>query len=758
MMDRYVVIRTLTRDISRSNFKFQPGRLLFLTMVSVCTSVMTDQQSTSLWREILQCSKKISPTIAPYSELDDGGDVSSSNIYMHESNSRFDETNYIIRSMYCNLLSQEHTIKCLSKWNKITGSISRLWLPKLYNNKKFRRDPSDCQYDWIYDGWDHSTNFILYSFTVHQHSCHTNVSLLGGSSFDIFAYSTLSTVGCTYTDTRNNIYQVQCQLPCLSHKCIEELQLHTDRRNNDNGNGNDCVHVTALLSHEHYDSFAEISLMTEEPQLRVVLQDNQTYCMATSASTKSTKTKTSTLREIESGNHQQQLQPRLVHTSPLPSWGSLLPPGVPVYSGIWVTNDMFNIHKQPQQHQQQHRSTQVGHVTKNHYTTNGNNNNQMEILIIDPSVSVYTLKRSENLTAYDLHKTQSRLVSYTLDSDIFLSNITRTPPLISMTPSSVLSDRYNFLPLVHFKTDNINDININSEQNYNSSHNNNNSNNNIISHILNGFNNSMSNDTTIKKRRFLFIGSSHMRYNFDGVIDFLFGSDVIRNIPRKHIDLIVRKLFRYDWTVLSSHLSDNLKNFCQLNISSDDGTDTTQTVFVQTGHWDLRYNGLRYITHNHTESPGYKLLQLFDDIFTGTLPCPSISHIVWMTTVPHPMCFSHKDDSECHQSRGQRYNANIRALNEFFLKGILSSYANATSTSTSSTTSTFTTTDNKEANHIRLSVIDAYSIIYPRIIYDENNEIINLNHYSSRNDGQRPMYTPGGAAVLQSMLSVIGDL
>eukprot|EP01041_Mallomonas_annulata_P004844 gene4844-9648_t len=705
----------------------------------------------------VQCNKQLSLHITPNNDLDDGGNLASSHIYMRESSSRFDEKNHILRRMKCNSMPHEQLItKCSLNWNKVSGYISRLWLPKLYDNGKFRRDPSDCQYDWIYDGWDHSSNFIIYSFTIHQHSCRTNVTLLGGSTFDIFAYGPLSTVGCTYTDTRNNNYQVQCQLPCLSHKCNEELRrLHTEKQHNDNDNGNDCIHVTAILSHEHYDSFAEISLTTEEPLLRAVLQDNQTYCRSTTYTSK----ETSTSRKVNSGGrhnhkHHEQQSRGGIYTSPLPSWGSRLPPDVRVYTGIWVTSHMLNIHKQIQQQQQQQVQATSLLSSSSSSSRNNNRSNLLE-LIIDPSISLYSLKRMEKLTAYDIYTEENQIYTINYTTNIPPPKITRTPPLIAMIPPSVLSDRYTFLPIVHFK----HKININD------SHNNNN-NINILSHVLNGLNSSLSNNTSIKKRKFIFMGASHLRYNFDGVIDFIFGSDVIRNIPRKHVNLIIEKTFSFEWTVFTSEISLSLRKFCELNTSSSsDGSGSSSSggssgsvgsqaavVFIQTGHWDLWLNSLRYVTRNHTGSPGYKLLQLFNDIFTGTLPCPSISHIVWMTTVPHPLCFSHSDNTYCDSSRGHRLNANINAINEFFLKSILSSYANATSTPTS------TSTNETITNNIRLSVIDAYSILHPRIIYDENNELIFLNHFSCRYDGQRPVYTPGGAAVLQSMLSVIGDV
>eukprot|EP01041_Mallomonas_annulata_P008772 gene8772-18143_t len=584
-------------------------------------------------------------TITPNSDLDDGGDLASSHIYINNSSLRFNETDHLLRSMNWNPKNIITLQKMSLEWNKRIEDISRLWTPKLSDEINLSKYSTDCTFDWVHDGWDRSFNFIIYFFTIHQHSCHTaNVTLQGGSTFDIFAYNSLSTVSCSYTDTRNNRYQVQCRMPCITHKCIEEQRLHTQHH--------DCIQLTALLSHEHYDSFGEISFTIEGLALHIILQDNQTYCMTPttrltvkSLSIPMSKSLKHQLHNNNNNNNQHHQHQWNWSMSTVPYWHKLLPHGVRMYSGIWVTDDMLKLLK--------HRKI---------------------------TTSLYVLKKSENLTAMDVHAKENLIVNHST----YIS-----APRISKIPPDVLSDR-----------------------------------------------------------------ASHMRYNFDGVIEILFGSGVFRNIRRKHVDLIIENSFQFNWNAHISDIYIYMQKFCQAN---GNGNGNSRVVFIQSGHWDLRTKGLRYIIRNYTDSPGYKLLQLFNDIFTGTIPCPGVRHIVWMTTVPHPLCSIYKDKDtdhiSCDSTRGQRYNANIRALNEFFLRGILSSYNNATTSSSyNATTNTYMIL---KKNVIQLSVIDAYSIIYPRIIYDENNELVCTDHYSCRYEKYGTIHTPGGAAVLQSILNVM---
>eukprot|EP01041_Mallomonas_annulata_P007022 gene7022-14287_t len=612
---------------------------------------------------------------------DDGNEYPSSQIYTNSSRflAKFNETNYILEISKCQSLKVK-IFRCFLNVNTYIGSISRLWVSK-YDAKRFRRHPN-CKYDWSYDGWDHIPSFIVHIFTIRQHSCDINVTTLqGGTTFEIFAYNSLSTISCSYTDTRKDSYQVQCHMPCVTYKCIEEQRLHTKRH--------DCIHLTALLSHEHYDSFGEISLTTEEPELRTVLQNNQTYCMEGNRIS---------VVQHQQKHHQHQHQQHHPRTSM--TWTTTpLPPGVSVYSGIWVTEPMLNLLSQ---HHYDHH---------HHYYHNGSNIN------IIPGHKSPTIYSNNHTDGDDSSNGNGNYIEKDSDSEIDLYNTNNNNNNNNNTYTTLYA---------HKKLENLTAISLHT-----------------------------------REHQTVFIGASHMRYNFDGIIEHFFGETSLRQIPRKH-DFYTIMNFTFIFNLFAGNIADIIEAYCIAPSSN------SSMLFVQVGDWDLSSLGFRYTTHNnHPSSPGYRLLNVLNDIFTGKLPCSGINHIVWMTTVPHPLCFSHKDKSECDKARGHRLNANIRALNEFFLRRILTSYGNTSLSSTKTTetitaakaeaTTTTTTTTTTSSTTIGLTVIDVFSIIHPRLIYDENNEVICLNHFSCRYSDQPLAHSPGGAAVVQSILNVMQD-
>ena len=90
-----------------------------------------------------------------------------------------------------------------------------------------------------------------------------------------------------------------------------------------------------------------------------------------------------------------------------------------------------------------------------------------------------------------------------------------------------------------------------------------------------------------------------------------------------------------------------------------------------------------------------------------------------------------------HQSRiarGYRYNPAISALNQAIL----------------------TFVDNIESK-IKISIIDSYSSIKPRLGFNEDNEVACLDHYNCRvnygsNTASAMVWTPGGKAVFDAIL------
>ena len=65
---------------------------------------------------------------------------------------------------------------------------------------------------------------------------------------------------------------------------------------------------------------------------------------------------------------------------------------------------------------------------------------------------------------------------------------------------------------------------------------------------------------------------------------------------------------------------------------------------------------------------------------------------------------------------------------------------------------------------VKLSIVDAYSIIKPRLVLNEDSEVICLSHYLCRirsllprdNDEVIMLQSPAGAAVVQTIIHALG--
>jgi len=186
--------------------------------------------------------------------------------------------------------------------------------------------------------------------------------------------------------------------------------------------------------------------------------------------------------------------------------------------------------------------------------------------------------------------------------------------------------------------------------------------------------------------------------------------------------------------MFASEQATYFKEFCS-NTTDDDTTE--YTIISQLGAHDLMDYPIRRFTDD--PSTAQKLLHVLEAILSGSLHCKKLTHLVWVTAVPYPVCFNDGEYS-CHNHRGFRNNPQIATSAEFILDSLL----NLNSTL---------------QLKIRVSIVDAFSIVKPRLMLDEDNEIICMSHYVCRvnmPDGTQEMvYTPAGSAVLQSILLAI---
>lgn len=214
--------------------------------------------------------------------------------------------------------------------------------------------------------------------------------------------------------------------------------------------------------------------------------------------------------------------------------------------------------------------------------------------------------------------------------------------------------------------------------------------------------------------KYVMFGSSHMRYLFDSLRLFNLWNVTAE---RKHKDL-KRGEFEFVDTFFPGSLASRIKEKCAYN--------TQKTFIVQSGSWEISYGSFRL----YLKTTGLKIVQTLRQILTDNISCPGLEHVVWLTTPPHPYCFRTDNEQTCKFHQKGRNNKSIAAANNIMLVKLLKNleiYATR-----------------------RLTILDAFGIIMPRLAFRESVETVCLMHYGcTLKDGNFTL-TPGGAAVLDA--------
>ena len=168
-------------------------------------------------------------------------------------------------------------------------------------------------------------------------------------------------------------------------------------------------------------------------------------------------------------------------------------------------------------------------------------------------------------------------------------------------------------------------------------------------------------------------------------------------------------------------------------------------------------------------SAGPRLLCAVDEILNKKAACGgNLVHMVWLTFLPYPLCYNNTFADDCNESRGARNNAAISAANSYFMRALAKIYPAGTAVSAAGRA----TAKGAELSP-RLSVVDAFSIVTPRLILEETSEFCSINHYicrfpdrqfleamnSTRESQKYPfmLVTPGGEALLTALLHALSD-
>jgi hypothetical protein len=138
-------------------------------------------------------------------------------------------------------------------------------------------------------------------------------------------------------------------------------------------------------------------------------------------------------------------------------------------------------------------------------------------------------------------------------------------------------------------------------------------------------------------------------------------------------------------------------------------------------------------------------LKLLTDILEGKYPCDGIKEIVFVTPMPYPVCLYDDPYRHCSSFRCLRTNSAIAAIRNYFMQHLLGVSVSAKKS---------------------LSIVDAFEIVRPRILLNENYEVVCTNHYSCAISDNRPkdstnhtstemVHTPAGIAVFESLLHAL---
>jgi hypothetical protein len=241
-----------------------------------------------------------------------------------------------------------------------------------------------------------------------------------------------------------------------------------------------------------------------------------------------------------------------------------------------------------------------------------------------------------------------------------------------------------------------------------------------------------------------FVGASHMRYIYDAIIAHLLSESSLNDLKAHHGFVTKFNLKNYhsniDYaTILSDDQADMLRNLCSSFSSSKD--NIKHTIVFQTGAWDLNNSPIRRFLHDKNYAK--KLVDAIRDIVSNVETCPKLTHFVWVTTVPHPICFN-DDEPLCQLHKGYRTNGAISATIQYYYDNLLNNMI--------------------VREGLLVSVVDSYSIILPRLLLHTDTESTCLSHYHCRvrvdeNDQTKSRlvlaHTPCGLATVQAVLTAL---
>jgi hypothetical protein len=633
-----------------------------------------------------------------------------------------------------------------------------LWTPKrlsdndpaMENEPRNRRHLPDCEYAFTLSGAAVVTTelkkptdifnlmtFVDFTFHVTQTCPRHSTDALGGTTFDMFAYTNQTIATCQTKDNFDNTYEIVCRAPVISFPYSDQpIQAGLPT----------CLHFTAVLEHEHYDTYSIVLNVSSGSygNVRQVLVDNVTFCselsqqvndihggtpssgitMTTTTTTRThfnSKIVETTSTSLEGFSETVDTNTFAAATFDYPSGNQGASP-IHMYSGIWTVQEPASITEDEKNcsdflqrfHSMCFQSTPARNIASSAGLSPEAGNQRL------PAYA-YSLINcfSSHVDYMSLWSLQDTCFNKTFDYLFGYNPVEYFPPdddAPIVTKSMTLSYQFSFKPYLQRIYNDVSKTTW-AVTRYHSTH-------------------RLVYDDPAE---YMFIGTSHMRYTFLSLLEYLFGRHTVQNYARKmeyceyqHDERANRMTLRV--VPFADDQLSYIKGFCgNLQQAAKKGVLT-----LAPGGWELNA-GISKILRDPNYGPA--LFTFLKNILEGTESCPGIKHIIIITPVPYPMCSSDKN-WYCVSHRLLRTNPAFGAMREYFLERLLN----------------VSVIPSK-----KLSIVDSFSIIYPRVILNENFNVICENHYSCAvNEYLSPQlvemaHGPPGMAVVQSLINALTD-
>jgi hypothetical protein len=627
---------------------------------------------------------------------------------------------------------------------------SFIWLPQLYGYDHHKKP--DCNYTISSPtiSWQaseaavpHQLAFITFQFTlVETQSLDENAKkIIGGTDFELLGFTNHALGSCLSKDHFNYTYTISCRFPVGEDHMTSIAPASTL-----------CMRLTVMLDQEHYDGYSEV-LRTgnpDSPPIRVAVVNDTEFCGTVPprpvpgqsiASSITADNKYSIEESIfrVSVPASASVHPILNSTeftiSRLNTGEGIIGQNVSIYTGFWVSKSAAPV------------SLAVGinnHITADVVAKYGfscddvsgsdlllgrdnelpkpvlgrvsRKNNHLMARPPSSLVLANDLSRHESpdikenyepcyLMAVDYKNQSGRLV----DFDHLRTTMGPTIPKVATTHSEH-SLKYSFRPVTQVWSADRSRVDM---------------------YVSTYSQLPMLKAAGESNKYYVFMGASHMRYLFMFVMESLYGRKIVNNVDRKGTYFTMGNgRFVYQDSAYANYQVDMIKKICSETVTPG----SEYTIIMQTGTWDMYTGSLRKFLRSPKSAQ--LLLTTISDMFEGRLACAHVTRLVWVTSMPFPICY----DIVCDRLRGFRTSVGLQALNEFYLSSLLKMKMLPTK---------------------RLTIVDAFSIIQPRLGLSYNYESACDDHYSCIVQGYQGLYemtyTPGGLATSQALLHALSS-